>query len=291
MSPGPPSRKCLTARPGSHPGGHGHDETERRRISVTNHEPTAGDHSSLPPSGPAPDLEALLKELVLDSNDVVSFLTDVALIASSRLSSPGNRIHSGVTVMRRKRPEAVAGSDRAARALDELQNGFKDGPCLTALRNGTALLVPDLAEERRWPHYIKAAQENGVSSILAVPLNLAGEAEAVLNLYSGCSNGFSDEDISDAEAFASQAAGSLRLVLRIAQLSDARNDLAIAMQSRTVIDMAIGVIMAENRCSRDTAFQILTKASSSRNIKLRDVAAAVITSISAEKQIDTYFDE
>jgi GAF domain-containing protein len=222
---------------------------------------------------------------------VVSFLTDLALIASTWLSSPGNRIHCGVTVMRRKRPEAMASSDGAARALDELQNGFKDGPCLTALRNGSPLLVPDLADERRWARYIKAAQEKGVSSILAVPLNLAGEAEAALNLYSGCSNGFLEEDISTAEAFASQAASSLRLVLRIAQLSEARNDLAIAMQSRTVIDMAVGAIMAENRCSRDTAFQILTNASSSRNMKLRDVAAAVITSISGEKHIGTYFDE
>jgi hypothetical protein len=260
---------------------------------MTNHEQGAGNFSIVPQADPvpAPDVETRLKELVLDSKDVAGFLTDLALIAAARLSSPGNRIHCGVTVMRRKRPEAVASNDAAARALDELQNGYRDGPCLTALRNRTTLLVPDLAAERRWAHYTKAAQENGVSSILAVPLDLAGEAEAVMNLYSGCSNGFTDEDISTAEAFASQAATSLRLVLRIAQLSEARNDMAVAMQSRTVIDMAIGAIMAENRCSRDTAFKILTKASSTRNIKLRDVAAAVIASISGENQIDTYFDE
>jgi AmiR/NasT family two-component response regulator len=93
------------------------------------------------------------------------------------------------------------------------------------------------------------------------------------------------------EAFASQAASSVRLVLRISQLSEARSDLASAMQSRTVIDMAVGAIMAENRCSRDTAFQILTRASNTRNIKLRDVAASVIRSISGEQQIVTYFDE
>ena len=49
--------------------------------------------------------------------------------------------------------------------------------------------------------------------------------------------------------------------------------------------------MAENRCTRDTAFGILTKASSTRNVKLREVAASVIASISGEKEIDTYFDE
>lgn len=69
-----------------------------------------------------------------------------------------------------------------------------------------------------------------MGSILAVPLDLAGEAEAVLNLYSGRSHGFSAEDISTAEAFASQAAGSLRLVLRIAQVGEAKADLAAALQ-------------------------------------------------------------
>lgn len=238
-----------------------------------------------------PDVDMRLQDLVLDSPDISGFLTELAVMAASHLSTPGNPVHAGVTVVRHKRPQAMASSDAEARALDELQNGFGDGPCLTALRTKTPLLVADLAIEPRWPAYVKVARANGVSSILAVPLDLAGEAEAVLNLYSGRSYGFSRDDISTAEGFASHAASSLRLVLRITQLSESRNDLSTALHSRTVIDMAIGAIMAENRCTRDAAFSILTRASSARNIKLRDVAATVITSISGEKQIDTYFDE
>ncbi|WP_461187864.1 GAF and ANTAR domain-containing protein [Arthrobacter sp. Z4-13] len=260
---------------------------------MTAQDSTAGGFDATPreASPPASNIELRLQELALDSRDVVGFLTDLAAVASSWLSSPGNRIHSGVTVLRRKKTEVVASSDAAAHALDELQNGFGDGPCLTALRAATTVLVSDLADERRWAPYLKVAREYGVSSILAVPLNLSGEAEAVLNLYSGRSNGFSADDVSAVEAFASQAANSLRLVLRIAQLNDARTDLGTAMQSRTVIDMAVGAIMAENRCSRDTAFQILTKASNTRKIKLRDAAASVIGPISGGQQIATYFDE
>ncbi|GGH99842.1 GAF and ANTAR domain-containing protein [Arthrobacter liuii] len=241
--------------------------------------------------GPGPDTELTLQQLVLESTDIKAFLTELAVLASSRLSVPGNTIHSGVTVLRHKRPEAVAASDAAASALDELQNGFGEGPCLTALRNGHTILVPDLAAETRWEPYIRTAMHHGVSSILAVPLDLAGEAEAVLNLYSGCSNGFSAEDTATAESFAGQAASSLRLILRITQLSEARNDMSVAMQSRTVIDMAVGAIMAENRCNRDTAFGILTRASNTRNVKLREVAATVITSISGEEKITAHFDD
>ena len=250
-----------------------------------------GAAGSTPVTPNSADMDLRLQELVLDSHDIIGFLTDLAVVAAARLSTPEIPVHAGVTVIRHKRPEAVASSDAEARALDELQNGFGDGPCLTALRTKTPLLVPDLASERRWAPYVKVAQAEGVASILAVPLDLAGDAEAVLNLYSGRSQGFSADDLTTVEAFARQAAGSLRLVLRITQLSEAKADLSTALQSRTVIDMAVGAIMAENRCSRETAFGILTKASSTRNIKLREVAAAVITSISGEKRIETYFDE
>ena len=244
------------------------------------------------PEGPPPDAtELTLQQLVLESQDIRVFLTELAVLASSRLSSAGNTIHSGVTVLRNKRPQAVAASDAAARALDELQNGFGQGPCLTALHQGTTLLVPDLAAETRWAPYVRTAAQHGVSSILAVPLDLAGDAEAVLNLYSGRSNGFSGEDIVAVETFAAQAASSLRLIIRISQLSEVRNDLTAAMQSRTVIDMAVGAIMAQNRCDRDTAFSLLTRASSTRNVKLREVAATVITSISGEDRITAHFDE
>jgi GAF domain-containing protein len=237
------------------------------------------------------EIESSFEDLVLESRDIRGFLTELAVRAASRLSGPGNTVHSGVTVLRHRRPEAVAASDAAAKALDELQNGFGDGPCLTALRNRATLLVPDLSDEKRWGRYIRTALEHGVYSILAVPLDLAGEADAVLNLYSGRSNGFSAKDISTAEAFARQAGSSLRLILRITQLTEAREDLSAAMQSRTIIDMAIGAIMAQNRCTRDTAFSILTKASSSRNVKLRDLAASVIASISGEDKIPTHFSE
>lgn len=105
--------------------------------------------------------ELSLQQLVLESPDIKAFLTELAMLASTRLSVPGNTIHSGVTVLRHKRPQAVAASDPAAWALDELQNGFGQGPCLTALRQGSTLLVPDLAGEDRWRPYVRTAAEHG----------------------------------------------------------------------------------------------------------------------------------
>ncbi|MDP9997515.1 ANTAR domain-containing protein [Pseudarthrobacter sulfonivorans] len=195
-----------------------------------------------------------LQDLVLDSPDVREFMTDMAAIIADRLSHSGNAISCGITVIRHKRPSTVATSDSRARSLDELQNSFGDGPCLTALRTNTVVYVPDLAADLRWPKYTTAAR---------------GAAQSLTGT----------------------AAKALDLALSVAHLRDARDDLSAALQSRTVIDTAIGVIMSQNRCSRDAAFQILAKASSHRNLKLRDVAAIIVSSVSDEQEIRTRFDE
>ena len=69
----------------------------------------------------------------------------------------------------------------------------------------------------------------------------------------------------------------------------AREDLQAAMEHRTSIDLACGVVMAQNRCSQEEAMAILTRVSSNRNQKLRDVAAEVLGNVTGE-EIHTHFD-
>ncbi|HJW01152.1 MAG TPA: GAF and ANTAR domain-containing protein [Arthrobacter sp.] len=226
--------------------------------------------------------EHRLLELVLDSPEIASFLTELAIMTASCLSTLDDLIECGVTVLREKGPAVIASSDSRAESLDEIQNGFGDGPCLTALREDTTTLVPDLLVEQRWHQYAEAAVDYGVRSILAVPLDLAGEAQGVANLYSRRPNGFSDMDILTAENFVANASRSLQLALSMARLKGVQDDLVAAMQSRTIIDMAVGVVMAQNRTSQDEAISILTRASNSRNLKLRDVASTVVESIGGE---------
>ncbi|MEJ1113239.1 GAF and ANTAR domain-containing protein [Paenarthrobacter sp. CCNWLY172] len=242
---------------------------------------------------PRPEQEALQNgyflDLVLGSEDVEAFLSDLAAFSAESLSHPDSTVFCGITVLRRKKSATAASSDDRARVMDELQNDF-EGPCLTAMDKLTSVLVPDLLREHRWPDYVEAASHQGLRSILSVPLLVEGDTRAALNLYSERANAFSDSDVEHAEVFASHASKSLRLALKIAQLSDARNDLAAAMQSRTVIDLAVGAIMAQNKCSQEEAFTILRTASSNRNIKLRHLAKSIIAAVSSGK-ITTHFEE
>ena len=231
-----------------------------------------------------------LQDLVLETADAEEFFEELAMFSAALLARPGEELYCNVMVVRRKRPVIVACSTPCARVMDELQVAFGDGPCLSAMLTGTTVHVADVPTERRWPEYISAVAAHGVGSILGVPLPLGGDSAAALNIYSSRPNGFSSEDIARAELFAGQSAKTLRLELRLARLQHAKEDLESAMKSRTAIDMAVGIIMSQNRCSQDEAMAILVRASSTRNMKLRHVAASVVEYIS-RSEVVTYFDE
>jgi hypothetical protein len=232
-----------------------------------------------------------LQDLVLTSSDVEDFLRELAVLSAGSLSGPEQRIHCGITLVRRKRPVSIASSGRDARVLDELQNRFGDGPCLTAIREHTSVLVPDTDADSRWPEYLEVVRQHSIGSILGVPFDLEGEAGAALNLYARSAHAFSGEAIDRAEKYASRASKALNLSVRMAHLSETRDNLKAAMESRTTIDLAIGVIMGQNRCSQEAAFKILRNASSARNLKLRDVAASIIAGINQGRTAETRFEE
>lgn len=237
------------------------------------------------------DFLVTLQNLLVENADIREFLRNLAELTADELNTAENTISCGVTVIRQKRPVAVANSGLLAGKLDEIQNTFGDGPCLTALRTRTRTHVRDVHEEKRWPKYMHAAAAAKVGSILALPMELDGKAEAVVNIYSQTPHGFSDEDIVTAEHVTATGAKALHLALQIARLRDARADLSAALESRTAIDTAVGIIMSQNRCSRGDAFQILVNASSHRGIKLRTLAAAMICQVSGEKNIQTAFED
>jgi len=60
-----------------------------------------------------------------------------------------------------------------------------------------------------------------------------------------------------AENFADNASGALSLAIRLASHAALIEQLRSSLASRGVIDQAIGIIMARERCAQDRAFAIL----------------------------------
>jgi hypothetical protein len=122
-----------------------------------------------------------------------------------------------------------------------------------------------------------------------VPLELGEDAAAALNFFAFESGVFTPAVIQEAADFADIAGGAVRLAVRLGSAQSLADDLAAALESRTSIDLACGVIMGQNRCSQAEAMAILTKVSSHRNQKLRVVADEMLTNLTGG-DVKTHFD-
>jgi GAF domain-containing protein len=218
-----------------------------------------------------------LQSLVLSTQSVDEFLDDLARLAADMV---GPQASCGVTTHRDGHPLTVASSDPRAEQVDEVQYEDRQGPCLDTLATGRINDVSDLAAEERWPEYRAHALRHGVRCSLSLPLAMMGTTVGALNLYGFDTPGlFTDDHRRRGQLFASQATTALTLVLRRASQSDIADQLEQALASRSVIDQALGILMAQQRCTADEAFALLRTHSQNNNRKLRDVAADLITRV------------
>ncbi|MCH6472339.1 ANTAR domain-containing protein [Sinomonas sp. 5-5] len=137
--------------------------------------------------------------------------------------------------------------------------------------------------------YRGPALESGIRSILAVPIVLDLGAQAALNCYADEPGAFDNEAKASVEAFADLAASSVRLAVRLENELERSSDLKAALESRTAINLASGVIMAQSGCTQEQAVEILRRAAIGRNVKLRDVASQILARF-GEVDPATHFD-
>jgi AmiR/NasT family two-component response regulator len=79
-----------------------------------------------------------------------------------------------------------------------------------------------------------------------------------------------------ARTIASYAAVAVHNAQTFTQAADMARNLAAAMEYRGVIEQAKGILMQQEKCDADRAFEILTRVSQRTNIKLRDIAAEMV---------------
>jgi hypothetical protein len=174
--------------------------------------------------------------------------------------------------------QTLAPTDRIAITLDEIQYALGEGPCLEAALHDPWVQVNDLATDPRWPAYgARAAEEFGIGSQLAFQFRALPHARGALNLYANKPNAI-DMD--------TRQVGAMFARLAAIALGWSRHDetLSQALGSREQIGQAVGIVMERYKLDPDRAFSFLARTSQTANIKLHDVAAALIAETLGQAQ-------
>ena len=177
----------------------------------------------------------------------------------------------GISLVERDRIRTPAATNERLRELDEAQYELGEGPCREAIREHATVVVDDLATDPRWPRWGRAmVQELGIRSSLSFRLfTRPDNTWGALNVYSTRPSAFTDDDVLQGQTIAAMAAVALARSINVEHLS-------AAIETRTVIGQAMGIIMARYDLDEDRALGVLRRLSSHRNVKLRDLAAQVV---------------
>jgi GAF domain-containing protein len=242
--------------------------------------------SDHPPAaaGPLPDaVAALTTEIggVLDSMEQVSDYLERVVHAVRRHVSGCDEV--GVTILSADRPHTAAYTTVQTLEIDAVQYALDDGPCLDAARHRRENRVDDLlVDDGRWPQFARECREDGMRSLLALPLVSGEECVGAINLYGWAPHAFDAFDASLVRVAASRCADAVVAVSALDGVRRLAGQLEQAMASRAVIEQAKGVIMAMRGVPEHEAFEVLRKTSQDRNIKVRDLAQQVVTGVVAQ---------
>lgn len=219
---------------------------------------------------PVSDVLDRLHGALVQATDVHDVLEAVAHAATTLLAGPGGE--ATVTLRRDGRATSVAWTGERARRCDAVEYAAGGGPCLSALDDDAVFLVQDLASDPRWPAWRAETLDAGFASAAAFPVRAREAVEMALNVYAEQPGAFDDASVARAGELVADLRRVLEYSLRLVDLATTTADLRTALESRAVIDQAIGVVMAQNRCSAPEALAVLRRASQSRNVRLRDLA-------------------
>jgi transcriptional regulator with GAF, ATPase, and Fis domain len=218
---------------------------------------------------------ASIADTLVDDFDHAEFARFLAARARETLLVPAV---GAVLVDHRGQPHiGHDGPERlAASPLWPLLRG--DGPSMECHRTGTAIAVPDVDQpNNRWNRFLTEARAAGFGSLTAVPLRVRETTIGALTLLRAERGTLSDQDHRIAEAMALAAAAGVRRLGELTQAQTLATQLQTAFSSRIVIEQAKGVLAERHGSSVDRAFGALREYARRRNLRLNELASAVVT--------------
>ncbi|MCH9768407.1 MAG: GAF and ANTAR domain-containing protein [Actinomycetia bacterium] len=227
------------------------------------------------------DLQAGLRGvagLVADARGVNELLGEVAAFATHAI--PGV---DGASVALLSPPHVeqkirtCAATDEFVSRIDVIQyDDLHEGPCITCMQTGRAIVSGSLGSDSRWPRFGGKVARMGVHSALSLPLVVGGEVLGAINAYARTRDAFGDHAVALGSQFSGPAAVSVHNAEVLASTRERTEHLQRALTNRAVIDQAIGIIRSRTGASAEEGIERLRQMSQAENVKLALLATQLV---------------
>jgi GAF domain-containing protein len=133
------------------------------------------------------------------------------------------------------------------------------------------LLIRNVTEEKSYV-YQELAKQEGLCSLVAVPMMIKDRVIGVFNLYTSKERSFSQEEIQLISTFANQAA----VAIENTKLMSETMAMQEALETRKLIERAKGLLINSEKISEDEAYRRIQQKSMNLRKSMREIAEAII---------------
>lgn len=228
-----------------------------------------------------------IQTFLAESENLTDFLSTTVRHMAQLAGSTLGELHITLGLVQSEHMISLVHSDAEAHSLDEVQRWYAKSPYREAIRTGEAVFVADTSADPD-NECLQTLASAGIKAVLVYTIPLAGGALFVSTTYF---HEFLDQNPAENAEFGPSTEASLmilNLALRMAHSQDTQADLKAALSSRTVIDLAVGILMGQKRCTPEEAVDMLKTAAKTHHVKMRDVAARLVSKTGASP-VTTHF--
>jgi GAF domain-containing protein len=173
----------------------------------------------------------------------------------------------------------TAASDEPGRMLESLQEQFGEGPCVDAFLDDAPVLAGDVGADPRWPSVGPLAARHGVHAVLGVPVDLREGPVGTLNVYAARPHQWDEADVAAIRSYTRVVASLLRTAVRAHVDGKAATQLRYALDHRSLIEQAKGVVMQRRGIGQQAAFDLLRTQARSTRRRLDEVALETVRGV------------
>lgn len=208
------------------------------------------------------DLDAILQQVVSMTAELVGSKICSLMLISPKKDELVIKATQGLSIAYRDKPSIKIGQSVSGKVVEKKQ----------------AIQVEDVTQDPVYG-YPEIARQEGLKSLLSVPLLLSNKIIGVLNCYTEEKKTFSQDEIQLVQTIANQAA----IVIEHARIISEQAEARLVLETKKAIEDAKRVLMKRHKMSEEDAHRFIQKASMDKNKPQKEIADAIVLSVELMK--------